>query len=112
MRGVSWGYGGMLSGEGIPSGRGKGAMTWAGYAHTFWVVDRAKDVAFGEPFAAGLCRRETDGALAQWFGRTCSLPSVGDAVSRADTLCSVPFGSQKIFDLWEKAEPEIYKGIA
>lgn len=48
--GISWGYGGLLSGEGMPSGRGKGAMTWAGYANTFWVVDRAKDVAFGEPF--------------------------------------------------------------
>ncbi|GAA6025286.1 hypothetical protein JCM10207_001284 [Rhodosporidiobolus poonsookiae] len=40
------GYGGSLSGEGLPSGRGRGALTWSGYANTYWVVDREKDVAF------------------------------------------------------------------
>ncbi|GAA6062927.1 hypothetical protein JCM10212_007158 [Sporobolomyces blumeae] len=44
--GVNHGLGGTLSGEGFPSGRSKGAMTWSGAANTFWVVDRQKDVAF------------------------------------------------------------------
>ncbi|GAA5974486.1 hypothetical protein JCM11641_003249 [Rhodosporidiobolus odoratus] len=40
------GYGGNLSGEGLPSGRGKGALTWSGYANTYWHIDREKDLAF------------------------------------------------------------------
>ncbi|GAA5870262.1 hypothetical protein JCM1840_001605 [Sporobolomyces johnsonii] len=44
--GVAYGYGGVLTGEALPSGRGKGAMTWSGVANTFWVVDRVNDVAF------------------------------------------------------------------
>ncbi|GAA5973618.1 hypothetical protein JCM21900_002515 [Sporobolomyces salmonicolor] len=46
LEGVGYGYGGTLTGEGMPSGRAKGAMTWSGYANTFWVIDRVKDVAF------------------------------------------------------------------
>lgn len=46
--GSDFGMGGLLTGEGYPSGRGNGAMTWSGYANTFWVVDRERDVAFGE----------------------------------------------------------------
>lgn len=46
--GSDYGYGGLLTGEGYPSGRGRGAMSWSGYANTFWVVDRERDVAFGE----------------------------------------------------------------
>ncbi|GAA5954344.1 hypothetical protein JCM21900_005036 [Sporobolomyces salmonicolor] len=43
---VAHGYGGVLTGEVLPSGRGKGAMTWSGVANTFWVIDRVNDVAF------------------------------------------------------------------
>ena len=44
--GTDWGYGGLLGGEGFPSGRGKGTLSWSGFANTYWVVDREKDVAF------------------------------------------------------------------
>ncbi len=44
--GTDYGYGGLIGGEGVPSGRGKGALSWSGFAGTFWVVDRARDVAF------------------------------------------------------------------
>lgn len=30
--GADWGYGGILAGEGYPSGRSKGALSWSGYA--------------------------------------------------------------------------------
>ncbi|GAA5890052.1 hypothetical protein JCM6882_009212 [Rhodosporidiobolus microsporus] len=43
---LGYGYGGNLTREGLPSGRGKGALTWSGFANTYWVVDREKDVAF------------------------------------------------------------------
>ncbi|GAA5982464.1 hypothetical protein JCM5350_000421 [Sporobolomyces pararoseus] len=46
FEGVNYGLGGTLCGEGIPSGRSKGSLTWSGYANSFWVVDREKDVAF------------------------------------------------------------------
>lgn len=46
FKGVNHGLGGTLSGEGIPSGRSKGSLTWSGYANSFWVVDRDQDVAF------------------------------------------------------------------
>lgn len=44
--GTDWGYGGLLGGEGYPSGRSKGNLSWSGFANTYWVVDREKDVAF------------------------------------------------------------------
>ncbi|GAA5930240.1 serine hydrolase domain-containing protein [Sporobolomyces koalae] len=46
FEGVNYGLGGTLCGAGIPSGRSKGALTWSGYANSFWVVDREQDVAF------------------------------------------------------------------
>lgn len=32
-------------------------LTWAGMANTYWVVDRVKDVAFGESLVVGICER-------------------------------------------------------
>ncbi|GAA5895929.1 serine hydrolase domain-containing protein [Sporobolomyces salmoneus] len=46
FEGANHGYGGVVCGKGIPSGRSQGALTWSGYANSFWVVDRKKDVAF------------------------------------------------------------------
>ncbi|KAI5476352.1 beta-lactamase [Pseudohyphozyma bogoriensis] len=46
VKGLNWGLGGALHGEELVSGRRKGALTWAGMANTYWVVDREKDVAF------------------------------------------------------------------
>ncbi|GAA5972073.1 hypothetical protein JCM3765_003707 [Sporobolomyces pararoseus] len=46
FEGCNFAYGGLTSGEGFPSGRSRGALAWSGAANTFWVVDRAKDVAF------------------------------------------------------------------
>ncbi|KAI5477623.1 beta-lactamase [Pseudohyphozyma bogoriensis] len=46
FEGVNWGFGGLLSGDGMPSGRTKGALSWTGAQNTFWVVDREKKVCF------------------------------------------------------------------
>lgn len=45
VEGCNYGLGGTLTGQ-LPSGRSKGSLTWSGYANSFWVVDREKDVAF------------------------------------------------------------------
>lgn len=41
----NWGLGGALTGAPLASGRGKGALFWSGFANTFWVLDRERDVA-------------------------------------------------------------------
>lgn len=46
FEGVNHGLGGLLCGEGFPSGRSKGSMAWSGAANAFWVIDRQADVAF------------------------------------------------------------------
>ncbi|BGP22595.1 beta-lactamase [Rhodotorula toruloides] len=45
-RDLTHGIGGALTGKGLATGRGAGALTWSGMANTYWVVDREKDVAF------------------------------------------------------------------
>lgn len=91
--GVSWGLGGALSGKGIPSGRSDGCLTWFGFANTYWVIDKAQDVAFGECDFDTPYHQKTDFWLPVLFTNI------------------VPARSAKMFELWHQVEPEIFSGL-